>query len=111
MDNLTPVNVALQMQKIIEALKVEGHKSTELIVAKARTTQDYKTSRAVHAVKAKAEGMAVTMIKHQAEGEASGEEYAMIVATEGLKAHWIRMENLKAQLNAYQSINRHLASV
>ena len=55
--------------------------------------------------------MAVTLIKHHAEGEASVEEYAMIVATESLKAHWIRMENLKAQLNAYQSINRHLSVV
>lgn len=55
--------------------------------------------------------MSVTLIKHHAEGEASTQEYQMIVDTEALKAHWIRMENLKAQLNAYQSINRHLANV
>jgi hypothetical protein len=103
------VETARQMKRIIEALKVEGSKSTELIEAKARTTMAYKVARATEAVRAKDGGMAVTMLKHHAEGAASEEEYAMIVAVESLKAHWIRMENLRSQLNAYQSINRHLS--
>jgi hypothetical protein len=111
MDSITPVDVSLHMQKIIRLLAEEGQLSEGLIKAKAKTTMEYKQSRAVYAAKAKGEGMAVTLIKHHAEGEASEQEYAMIVGTEGLKAHWIRMENLKAQLNAYQSINRHLANL
>ena len=105
------IEVANKMQLIIEALKIEGTRSQELIEAKAKSTMSYKGARAVAAAKAKLGGMAVTLIKHHAEGEAKQEEYHMIVDTEALKAHWIRMENLKAQLNAYQSINRHLASV
>jgi hypothetical protein len=111
MDNITPIDVANHMQTLIRVLAEEGRLSQGLIEAKAKTTMEYKQSRAVYAAKAKGEGMAVTLIKHHAEGEAGTEEYAMIVATEGLKAHWIRMENLKAQLNAYQSINRHLANI
>lgn len=112
MDNqITAIDVANHMQKIIAKLAEVNQKSETLIEAKAKTTQDYKTSRAVFAAKAKGEGMQVTLIKHHAEGEASKEDYAMIVATESLKAHWIYMENLRAQLNAYQSINRHLSSI
>ena len=103
------IETAKQMKLIVEALKVEGQKSGQLIESKGIKTMTYKQSRAVASVKAKAEGMAVTLIKHHAEGEASSDEYAMIVATESLKAHWIRMENLRSQLNAYQSINRHLS--
>jgi hypothetical protein len=105
------IEVAKKMQLIIEALKIEGTLSKGLIEAKAKSTMNYKGARAVAAMKARGEGMSVTLIKHHAEGEANTEEYQMIVDTEALKAHWVRMENLKAQLNAYQSINRHLANV
>lgn len=107
----TITDVAQKMQLIIEALKLEGKRSQELIEAKAKSTMTYKGVRAVASAKAKLGGMQVTLIKHHAEGEAKQEEYHMIVDTEALKAHWIRMENLKAQLNAYQSINRYLANV
>jgi hypothetical protein len=110
-DKLTPLDVALHMQKIVIRLAEVQQRSDSLIEAKAKTTQDYKTSRAVHSMKAKGTGMQVTLIKHHAEGEASKEEYDMIVATESLKAHWIYMENLRAQLNAFQSINKNLANI
>jgi hypothetical protein len=111
MDSITPIDVSNHMQEIIMVLAKEGKLSQALIEAKAKTTMEYKQSRAVYSANAKGEGMAVTLIKHHAEGEAGQEEYNMIVATESLKAHWIRMENLKAQLNAFQSINRHLANI
>jgi hypothetical protein len=103
------IETAHNMKLIIEALKVEGHRSDGLIEAKGLTTMAYKIARATESVRAKDGGMAVTMLKHHAEGASAKEEYDMIVATESLKAHWIRMENLRSQLNAYQSINRHLA--
>ncbi len=109
--NKEAVDVAQKMQQIIEALKIEGKLSQELIESKARSTMTYKGKRAVSALLGRKEGLPVTMIKHHAEGEASTEEYNMIVDTEALKAHWIRMENLRAQLNAYQSINRHLSVI
>ncbi len=107
--NTEIMKTAEMMKRVIEALKVEGKRSKALIEAKAKSTMTYKGVRAVAAAKAKLGGMAVTLIKHHAEGEAKQEEYHMIVDTESLKAHWIRMENLKAQLNAYQSINKYLS--
>lgn len=109
--NQEAIDVSMKMREIIEALKLEGRLSQGLIESKAKATMHYKGARAVSALKARGEGMSVTLIKHHAEGEAKTEEYQMIVDTEALKAHWIRMENLKAQLNAYQSINRHLSIV
>ena len=100
---------ANKMKTIMRWLYDEQLLSADLIEAKAKTTADYKRQRALFAVKAKGDGMSVTLIKHHVEGLASNLEYDMIVATESLKAHWIKMENLKAQLNAYQSINRYLA--
>ena len=109
--NKQPTDVADQMLRIIEALKVEGARAEELIENKATFTMNYKSARATQALKARDGGMAVSMLKHEAEGAASLEEYHMIVATESLKAHWVRMDTLKAQLNAMQSINRHLSSI
>ena len=105
----TAVETANKMKTIMRWLYDEQLLSADLIEAKAKTTMEYKRQRAIFATKAKASGMQVTLIKHHAEGEVAQYEYDMIVATEALKAHWIKMENLKAQLNAYQSINRYLA--
>ena len=108
-DKLTPVSVAQHMQKIIRLLAEEGQKSEDLIINKAETTRKYRLARAKAEVELKVKGIAVTLIKHRAEGDAAKEEADMIVGTEALKAHWFRMDNLKAQLNGYQSINRFLA--
>jgi hypothetical protein len=107
--NTEIMKTAELMKRVIKALKIEGQLSQKLIEAKAKSTMTYKGVRAVASAKAKLGGMQVTLIKHHAEGEAKQEEYHMIVDTESLKAHWIRMENLKAQLNAYQSLNKYLA--
>ena len=103
------LQVATHMETIIRRLAEEGAKAETLIADVARTTADYKRERAIEAVKQKAAGVAVTMIKHQAEGKVSELEAEMITATYTIKAHFAKRDDLKAQLNAYQSINRYLS--
>ena len=102
------VQVARQIEMIVKAIKVEGKLSKGLIEAKANTMRAYDKAIAVTSAKHKLTGMAVTMIKDQAKGDASQLLSEMVVATETLKAHWERLKYLQAQMNAYQSIFRHL---
>ena len=102
------VAVAKQIESIIEAIKTEGKRSQDLILGKADTMRLYDKAIAVKELKLKTDGMAVTLINHQAKGDASQLMCEMIIAQETLKAHWHRLEYLKAQLNGWQSIFRML---
>lgn len=102
------VAVAKQIESIIKAVKVEGKRSQELIIAKAEAMRVYDKAIAVKELKLKNEDMAVTLIDHQAKGDASQLMCEMIVAQESLKAHWQRITYLLAQLNGWQSIYRNL---
>ncbi len=103
------LQVAQHIQTIIEALKTEGKRSVELIEAKAQTTSNYDKHIGVASAKFKGAGMAVTLIKEQAKADNSVLLYDKIIAEETLKAHYCRMDTLKAQLNGYQSIYKFLA--
>ena len=105
------VTVAHHMQQIISALSVEGKLGKELLDAKADALIAYRKQRAVRALFHKSNGMAVTLIKHQADGDAAVLEGEMVRTADAFKIHIIRMDNLRSQLNGYQSINRHLAVV
>ena len=98
------------MQSLIGALKKEGHRSQELIMAKASTMREYDKQMGVMCIKLKDNGLAVGLIKERAKAECSEFLYQRIVAEETLKAHYSRLDTLKAQLNGYQSINRYLDS-
>ena len=102
------VRVAGMIEKIIRTVKDEGKLSKDLIVAEAESMRSYDKEIAVRELAHKAAGMPVTLIGHQAKGDASGKLYDMIVAQKTLKAHWERLKYLQAQLNGYQSIYRHL---
>lgn len=105
------VQVAHHMEQIIAALTIEGKRGKELVEAKADALVAYRKQRAVRALYHRSEGMSVTLIKHQADGDAAVLEGEMVRTADEFKIHIIRMDNLKAQLNGYQSINRHLASI
>ena len=107
---LTTVQVASQIETVIDAIKTEGKLSTDLIKAEAESMRDYDKQVAISSASHKAAGMAVTMIRDQAKGDASEHLYKMIVAQKSLKAHWERLKYLQAQLNGYQSIYKHLES-
>lgn len=102
------VAVAKQIESIIEAIKVEGKRSEELVQDKADKMRLYDKAIALKELQYKNDSMAVTLISHQAKGDASQLMCEMIVAQESLKAHWHRLEYLKAQLNGWQSIFRML---
>lgn len=105
------IQVAKHMETIIRRLAEEGEKAETLIADMAQATTDFKRERAVDEIKQKAAGIAVTMVKHQSEGVVAEFEGQMIIATQRLKAHFAKREDLRAQLNGYQSINRHLGSM
>ncbi len=102
------VAVASKIESIIEAVKVEGKRSKGLIIAEAESMRDYDKEIALRELAHKDAGMAVTLIGHQAKGDASEYLYKMIVAQRTMKAHWQRLAYLLAQLNGYQSVFRYL---
>ncbi len=102
------VDVARKIESVIEAVKVEGQRSQKLIIKEAEAMREYDKEIALRELAHKSAGMPVTLIGHQAKGDASDKLYEMIVAQKTLKAHWQRLAYLLAQLNGYQSIYRHL---
>ena len=104
------IAVAQHIEEIIDALKEEGKLSKDLVEAKAKTAAAYDKAMGVNTAALKAAGKPTTLIKDLARRDAADELYAKIVAEETLKAHYSRMENLRAQMNGYQSINKYLDS-
>jgi len=102
------VAVARKIESVIEAIRAEGQLSKDLIIAEAEAMRNYDREIALRELAHKAAGMAVTLIGHQAKGDAADKLYEMIVAQKTLKAHWERLKYLQAQLNGYQSIYRYL---
>ena len=96
---MEPFAIAKHMENIIFALVEEGKKSIGLIEKKARAAEAYDKSMGVNSVGLKASGIAVGLIKDLARKDAAPDLYAKIVAEETLKAHYCRIEILKAQLN------------
>jgi len=107
---MTPLDVAQQIELLIKAISLEGKRSKDLIQAKADTARVYDKAIAVRSVELRTEGVPATLIDKQSKGDASQLLSEKIVAEESLKAHFCRLDYLKAQLNGFQSINRHLDS-
>ena len=100
------------MQLIIEAIKVEGARIEDLIQAKAETARAYDVCLATTMARLKMEGSPTTTVEKLSKGDqqVSASLRDKIVAEESVKAHYSRLDNLKAQMNAYQSMNRHLST-
>ena len=105
---MEPMIIGKEIENAIIALGKEGLKSKKLIEAKARAMADYDKELGTRAAALKVSGTAVTLVKVFAKRDASEFLYEKIVAEEGLKAHYSRMEQLEAQLNGLQSLNKHL---
>ena len=102
------LQVAQHIERIILALVKEGKRSTELINSKAEAAKAYDEEIGLCSAAHKASGVAIGMISSQAKKDAAQKLYDKIIAEETLKAHYSRIELLKAQLNGYQSIYKHL---
>jgi len=104
------VRVAKQIEDIIDALKLEGKLSKGFVEAKAKTAAAYDKAMGVRTAALKVIGQPTTLVKDLARGDSSEQLYDKIVAEGDLKAHFERMENLRAQMNGWQSINKYLDS-
>ena len=104
------IQTAKRIENAIIALGNEGKKSFDLIQAKAGAMREYDKTLTVTITTLKAEGNAVSIIDKLAKGRTSDLLIKKILAEEMLKAHYSRIEQLKAQLNGLQSIFRHLDS-
>ena len=107
----TPMEVAEQIYRAIEALGIEGKRSEDLIESKAEAMSEYDKLLGSAEAKMEADGDKVTLIKDKAKGNIYKALYAKIVADESLKAHYSKLSRLEAQLNGLQSINRYLQNV
>ena len=105
---MEPVAVAKQIERLIMAIAKEGARSKDLILAKAESAVEYDKALALAIVTLKDAGTPTTIVEKQAKGQCSDQLLARIVGEESLKAHWHRLEYLKAQMNAFQSINKFL---
>ena len=92
----------------MEELTKEASKLPELIEGSAQAQRDYDKSLALTIVKLKGEGTPTTMVEKVARGYCADELYVKIVAEGKLKACYSNIERIKAQLNACQSLNKHL---
>ena len=108
---LEPIVVAQQILKASDAISLEGQRSYDLIQAKAEAVAEYDKQRGVETAKLKLAGEPVTIIDARVKGNIFAELQAKIIAEETLKAHYCRMENLRGQMNALLSVNRHLSHV
>jgi hypothetical protein len=98
------------METLILRLKQESDLSEELIELKAHAMREYDKQMGVFIAKLKDAGVPTTVVKERAKAECAELLYEKVVRDESLKAHYSRLDTLKAQLNGYQSINRYLDS-
>jgi len=105
----TPVDVAAKINTISKDLTAEAKKLDELNNANAIAQMEYDKGIGVSEARHKGAGMPVTLIKAQAKKDCADLLYIRIIAEGQLKACYSNIERMKSQLNAQQSIYKHLS--
>jgi hypothetical protein len=107
------VKVAMEIKSAIRAIKTENQpgKYEALIKAKAEAMAEYDKQLAIEILRLKDQKVPISIIRDVAKGNISEYLYRKTVAEEALKALFSRLENLRAQLNGLQSVNRHLSEL
>ena len=108
---MEPVEVARQIETCIRAIGEEGKLSPDLIEGRAMAIRDYDKALSIEEVKLRDDKVPATMVKDVARGNISEARYKLEIAEGSYKAHFSRLDCLKAQLNGLQSINRHLSVI
>ncbi len=98
---------AKHIEELITAIKKRYTEIDSLGEAKAQTAVDYDKAVAVATITLKGD-YPVTLLDKVVKGECTVQLYAKIVAESAYKACIVKIEANKAQLNAYQSLFRHL---
>ena len=104
------ISVAKMIEKAIAAIGEEGAKSAKLSEDRARAMLERDKAIALAILKHRSEGIPVSLIDKlvRADEKVLEATYRYEVAESAYRAHFARMENLRAQLNGLQSIYKHL---
>ena len=98
------LKIAKDIEKCIDAIKIEGAKSTQLIEAKGETARLYDKAIATRSAALKIEETPVTLIPALAKGDASQLLKEKIIAEETLRAHNKRLSYLEVCMDGLRSI-------
>ena len=98
---------AMHIEKLIEAIRDRYQELEDLGTNKAQTAVDYDRAVAIATIRLK-QKHPVTMLDKVVKGECAEELFKKMVAESAYKACITKIEANKAQLNAYQSLFRHL---
>ena len=102
------IKTARLIELAIMKLGEEGKKLEALNEASALASSEYDKAIGTTIAKLKGKGEPTTIVDKLAKGECADLLYMKIVAEGQLKACYSNIDRIKAQLNGYQSINRHL---
>lgn len=107
------MDVADQIMKASKRImdEVERAEQENLIDKKATTARDYDKAIGTATGELKLAGEPVTLIRDQAKKRAADFLYDSIIAEEGLKAHYSKLDVYSKVLNALQSVFRHLSNI
>jgi hypothetical protein len=110
MKKWTVTDVAQWIQAKMVELTQESDKLKELIEKSANSNAEYDKVLAVTMMKLESEGKAKSLIEKYAKGsdKVANALVAKMVSDGMLKACYSNIERIKAQLNACQSLNKHL---
>ena len=98
------LKIAKDIERCIDAIKIEGAKATQLIEAKGETARLYDKSIATRSAALKIEETPVTLIPALAKGDASQLLKEKIIAEETLRAHNKRLSYLEVCMDGLRSI-------
>ena len=105
------IKTAKMIELAIERLGDEGKKLEGLTQATALASSEYDKAIGLRIAKLKGDGTPTTIVEKLAKGDCADLLYMKILAEGQLKACYSNIDRIKAQLNGYQSINKHLDTV
>lgn len=107
------MEIAEQIMKASKRItdEVERAERENLIEKKAAAARDYDKAIGTAAAELKLQGEPVTLIRDFAKKRAADFLYDSIIAEEGLKAHYSKLDVYSKVLNAFQSVFRHLSNI
>ena len=110
---MEPLQVAEEILKKVRLLEKGRGKISALATAKAKTLVEYKKQVAIAILKLRADGTPTTILDKAIYAEPLVQDalYASEMAEVQYKALLVKMDAVKAELNGFQSLNRHLSEV
>lgn len=105
------LDIAKEMLTKIRELDQFKMSLEDLSQSKAKTASQYDVEISKETIRLMKDGFAVSVIDKLAKGTCASFKFEMEVAENRYKNQFKCIDLTQAQLNAYQSINRHLAEV